>query len=70
MQVLQPEKLRSVRKAPDRELRRANHPPAESYGAPAPYPTPLATHRARQGGMARATGTLLNHTATERLDDI
>ena len=44
------EKLRS----PDRELRRANHPPAESYGVPAPYPTPLATHRALQGGMARA----------------
>ena len=54
MQVLQPEKFRSVRKAPDRELRRANHPPAESYGVPAPYPTPLATHRALQGGMARA----------------
>ena len=29
-------------------------PPAESYGVPAPYPTPLATHRALQGGMARA----------------
>ena len=54
IQVLQPEKLRSVRKAPDRELRRANHPPAESYGVPAPYPTPLAIHRALQGGMARA----------------
>ena len=52
--MLQPKKLRSVRKAPDRELRRANHPPAESYGVPAPYPTPLATHRALQGGMARA----------------
>ena len=57
MKVPQPEKLPKnfrTESYTDRELRRANHPPAESYGVPAPYPTPLATHRALQGGMARA----------------
>ena len=33
----------------------ADHPPAESYGAPAPYPTTLATHPALEGGVARAS---------------
>ena len=59
------EKLRTETK------RRANHPPAESYGVPAPYPTPLATHRALQGGMARAArhrDSPIPH-GDERLDD-
>ena len=53
--VLQLNMLLEGSKCSGQHVTCADHPPAESYGAPAPYPTTLATHPALEGGVARAS---------------
>ena len=53
--VLQLNMLLEGSKCSGQRVTCADHPPAESYGAPAPYPTTLATHPALEGGVSRAS---------------